>query len=60
MAQDLFGALPKATPAATAAPAVAPTPKPAASVTSIAAKRPPMKPQGMPGESDYNASHIEV
>jgi topoisomerase-4 subunit B len=71
MAQDLFGAVPKPTegPAAPAAvpstaqttanPAVSAA-KPAATVTPLP-KRPPMKAAtSTPGESEYNASHIEV
>jgi topoisomerase-4 subunit B len=64
MAQDLFGAMPK-TPRGTAALGPTPSPKPAptlpgGNVTPLP-KRPPMKPvTATPGESDYNASHIEV
>jgi topoisomerase-4 subunit B len=63
MAQDLFGALPKATgTAATPAapkPAASTAPATPASVTTLpTAKRPPMK--STPGEAEYNASHIEV
>jgi topoisomerase-4 subunit B len=59
MAQDLFGAMPKATPKATRGAAEsAPAPKPSATVTPLPSKKPPTR--GTLSESDYNASHIEV
>lgn len=71
MAQDLFGAMPKLpeapAPASSAKPAVTPSPAapaaaaPAGNVTPLPPKKPPMKAvTSTPGESDYNASHIEV